>query len=305
MKKTDDTKRINKAVKTKKPEGMESKIFDVINYLLLALIAFVMFYPMYYVFIVSMSSAKFISLGEISFLPKGITFEAYKRVFESKNIWTGYKNTIIYTVVGTALNVILTAMCAYPLSRKEFYGRKTLTILITVTMFVSGGLIPLYLVVNNLHLMNTMWAVILPSAISTYNMIIMRTSFEGIPDSLVESAYLDGANDIVILRHIVLPLSKATIATMVLFYSVSHWNSYFPAMLYLNSKSKYPVQVIMRDIIIGSDMSEAGDVSALSAVSSTNYRYAVIIISLIPILLVYPFIQKYFTKGVMVGAVKG
>ena len=291
--------------KNKKPASVGSRVFDVVKYIILAIVGFIMFYPMWYVFIVSMSSAKFISLGDIAFLPKGITFEAYERVFQSKNIWTGYRNTVIYTVVGTAINLLLTAMCAYPLSRKEFYGRKTLTILITVTMFVSGGMIPLYLVVNNLHLMNTMWAVILPSAISTYNMIIMRTSFEAIPDALIESAYLDGANDIIILRHIVLPLSKAIIATMVLFYSVSHWNSYFPAMLYLNSKSKYPVQVIMRDIIIGSDMSEAGDTSALSMVSTTNYRYAVIIISLIPILMVYPFIQKYFTKGVMVGAVKG
>lgn len=284
---------------------MGNKIFDAVNYLILAVVGFIMLYPMWYVLVVSVSSAKFISLGEVTFVPKGITFEAYERVFGSKNIWIGYKNTILYTLVGTGINLALTAMCAYPLSRKEFYGRKTLTILITVTMFVSGGLIPLYLVINNIHLMNTMWAVILPSAISTYNMIIMRTSFEAIPDALVESAYLDGANDIVILWYVILPLSKAIMATMVLFYSVSHWNSYFPAMLYLNSKAKYPVQVIMRDIIIGSDMSEAGDTSALSMVSSTNYRYAVIIISLIPILMVYPFIQKYFTKGVMVGAVKG
>ncbi len=289
----------------KKPASLGSKVFDVVNYSILAIVGFIMLYPMWYVLVVSISSSKFISLGEVAFIPKGITFEAYERVFDSKNIWTGYKNTIIYTVVGTIINVSLSAMCAYPLSRREFYGRRTLTVLITVTMFVSGGLIPLYLVVNNLHLMNTMWAVILPSAISTYNMIIMRTSFEAIPDALVESAYLDGANDLVIFRYIIIPLSKAITATMVLFYSVSHWNSYFPAMLYLNSKAKYPVQVIMRDIIIGSDMSEAGDTSALSMVSMTNYRYAVIIISLIPILMVYPFIQKYFTKGVMVGAVKG
>lgn len=284
---------------------MGSKIFDVVNYIILAFVGFIMLYPMWYVLVVSMSSAKYISLGEVTFFPKGITFEAYKRVFDSKNIWVGYRNTILYTVVGTAINLAMTALCAYPLSRKDFYGRKTMTVLITITMFISGGLIPLYLIINKIHLMNTMWAVILPSAISTYNMIIMRTSFQSIPDALVESAYLDGANDVVIFWKIILPLSKAIIATMVLFYSVSHWNSYFPAMLYLNSKSMYPVQVIMRDIIIGSDMSEAGDTSALSMVSTINYRYAVIIISLIPILLVYPFIQKYFTKGVMVGAVKG
>lgn len=293
------------AKKNHKPASMGSKIFDVINYIILAFVGFIMLYPMWYVLVVSMSSAKYISLGEVTFFPKGITFEAYKRVFDSKNIWVGYRNTILYTVVGTAINLAMTALCAYPLSRKDFYGRKTMTVLITITMFISGGLIPLYLIINKIHLMNTMWAVILPSAISTYNMIIMRTSFQSIPDALVESAYLDGANDVVIFWKIILPLSKAIIATMVLFYSVSHWNSYFPAMLYLNSKSMYPVQVIMRDIIIGSDMSEAGDTSALSMVSTINYRYAVIIISLIPILLVYPFIQKYFTKGVMVGAVKG
>ncbi len=293
------------AKKNHKPASMGSKIFDVVNYIILAFVGFIMLYPMWYVLVVSMSSAKYISLGEVTFFPKGITFEAYKRVFDSKNIWVGYRNTILYTVVGTAINLAMTALCAYPLSRKDFYGRKTMTVLITITMFISGGLIPLYLIINKIHLMNTMWAVILPSAISTYNMIIMRTSFQSIPDALVESAYLDGANDVVIFWKIILPLSKAIIATMVLFYSVSHWNSYFPAMLYLNSKSMYPVQVIMRDIIIGSDMSEAGDTSALSMVSTINYRYAVIIISLIPILLVYPFIQKYFTKGVMVGAVKG
>ncbi len=293
------------AKKNRKPASMGSKIFDVVNYIILAFVGFIMLYPMWYVLVVSMSSAKYISLGEVTFFPKGITFEAYKRVFDSKNIWVGYRNTILYTVVGTAINLAMTALCAYPLSRKDFYGRKTMTVLITITMFISGGLIPLYLIINKIHLMNTMWAVILPSAISTYNMIIMRTSFQSIPDALVESAYLDGANDVVIFWKIILPLSKAIIATMVLFYSVSHWNSYFPAMLYLNSKSMYPVQVIMRDIIIGSDMSEAGDTSALSMVSTINYRYAVIIISLIPILLVYPFIQKYFTKGVMVGAVKG
>lgn len=153
--------------------------------------------------------------------------------------------------------------------------------------------------------MNTMWAILLPSAISTYNMIVMRTSFSSIPDSLIESAYLDGANDIQILAKIIMPLSKAIIATMVLFYAVSHWNSYFPAMLYLNDKAKYPVQVIMRDIIIESDMSQAGDMSGMANVAATNYKYAVIIISIVPILMVYPFIQKYFTKGVMVGAVKG
>lgn len=296
---------MQKTKQNKAPQSLGSKVFSVVNYTILALVGFIMFYPMFYVFIVSISSAQYINQGMVSFLPKGINFEAYQRVLQNKDIWIGYKNTILYTVLGTFINVVLTAMCAYPLSRKEFYGRGPLTILITLTMFISGGMIPLYLVINNLKIMNTMWAILLPSAISTYNMIVMRTSFSAIPDSLIESAYLDGANDIQILAKIIMPLSKAIIATMVLFYAVSHWNSYFPAMLYLNDKAKYPVQVIMRDIIIESDMSQAGDMSGMANVAATNYKYAVIIISIVPILMVYPFIQKYFTKGVMVGAVKG
>ncbi len=289
----------------RKPQSTGSKIFSVINYILLTVIGFIMFYPMFYVFIVSISSAEYINQGAISFWPKGINFEAYSRVFQNESIWIGYKNTILYTVVGTIINVVVTAMCAYPLSRKDFYGRGPITVLITLTMFFSGGMIPLYLVINGLNIMNTMWAVILPTTISTYNMIVMRTSFEAIPVSLIESAHLDGANDIKILAKIVLPLSKPIIATMVLFYAVTHWNSYFPAMLYLNDQSKYPVQVIMRDIVIEGDMAQAGDVSGIMNVVATNYKYAVIIISVIPILVVYPFIQKYFTKGVMIGAVKG
>ena len=282
----------------RKPQSTGSKIFSVINYILLTVIGFIMFYPMFYVFIVSISSAEYINQGAISFWPKGINFEAYSRVFQNESIWIGYKNTILYTVVGTIINVVVTAMCAYPLSRKDFYGRGPITVLITLTMFFSGGMIPLYLVINGLNIMNTMWAVILPTTISTYNMIVMRTSFEAIPVSLIESAHLDGANDIKILAKIVLPLSKPIIATMVLFYAVTHWNSYFPAMLYLNDQSKYPVQVIMRDIVIEGDMAQAGDVSGIMNVVATNYKYAVIIISVIPILVVYPFIQKYFTKGV-------
>ena len=245
-------------------------------------------------------------MGNVKFIPKGLNFEAYKIVFANEKIWRAYANTILYTVVGTGINVLLTAMCAYPLSRNDFYGRKPLTIFITLTMFVSGGMIPLYLVVMKLKLINTMWAIVLPPAISTYNMIVMRTSFSAIPISLTESAYLDGANDIQIFGKIILPLSKAIIATMTLFYAVAHWNSFFPAMLYLNDQAKYPVQVLMRDIIIAGDMtSDAGDVAGNFNIVATNYKYAVIIISMIPILLVYPLLQKHFTKGVMIGAVKG
>lgn len=297
---------MKKQIKSKKPQSAASRAFDIVNYMILALIGFIMFYPMFYVFIVSISSSVYINQGAVTFWPKGINFEAYKIVFANEQIWVGYKNTIFYTLAGTAINLVCTAMCAYPLSRRDFYGRGPLTIFVTVTMFVSGGMIPLYLVISQLKLLNTMWAIVLPPAISTYNMIIMRTSFQSIPDSLVESAYLDGANDIQILAKIVLPLSKPIMATMTLFYAVSHWNSFFPAMLYLNEQKKYPVQVIMRDIVIQGDFSQqGGDISSSINVVATNYKYAVIIISVVPILLVYPLLQKHFTKGVMVGAVKG
>ncbi|MDO4327345.1 MAG: carbohydrate ABC transporter permease [bacterium] len=292
-------------IKSRKPQSLGSRLFDVGNYILLALVGLVMFYPMYYVFIISISSAEFINQGSVNLFPRGINWDAYKIVFKNEQIWTGYKNTILYTTVGTLINLACTAMCAYPLSRKDLYGRSVITVIVTLTMFVSGGLIPLYLVVSQLKLLNTMWAIVLPPAISTYNMIVMRTSFSAIPDSLMESAYLDGANDIQILARIVLPLSKPIMATMTLFYAVSHWNSYFPAMIYLNDQAKYPVQVIMRDIVIQGDMAQNGDIASNLNVVATNYKYAVIIISVIPILMVYPLLQKYFTKGVMVGAVKG
>ena len=269
-------------IKSKKPQGIGSKIFDVVNYLLLAILGFIMFYPMFYVFIVSISSSQYINQGLVTLFPRGINFDAYKAVFENQRIWSGYKNTFLYTGLGTLICLVLTALCAYPLSRKDFYGRKAFTVLIMITMFVNGGMIPTYLVINKLHM--------------------IKTSFQAIPDSLVESAYLDGANDITIFSKIVLPLSKPIIATMTLYYAVYHWNSYFPSMLYLNDQKKYPVQVVMRDIVIQGDTSEiTGSVNIIA----TNYKYAVIIISIVPILLVYPLLQKYFTKGVMVGAVKG
>ena len=293
-------------IKRKKQVSLGSRCFDIVLYILLGLVVLVTFYPMYYVFIVSISSANYITRGAVNLFPRGINFEAYEMVFKNSRIWTSYGNTILYAVTGTFITVAMTAVCAYPFSRPDFYGRKVFTLFVTLTMFVGGGMIPLYLVVDRLHLTNTIWSIVLPGAISTYNMIVMRTSFQSIPASLTESAYIDGANDIHILYKIVLPLSKPILATMTLFYAVGHWNSYFSAILYLDDQDKYPVQVILRDIVIAGEMMEsAGDITSSATVIATNYKYAVIIVSVLPILLVYPFIQKYFTKGVMVGAIKG
>ena len=219
------------------------------------------------------------------------------------------KNSVIYTLVGTIINLVMSSLCAYPLSRKEFSGRKFFTAMVTVTLFFSGGMIPMYLVVRQFDLMDTIWALVLPGAISTYNMIIIRTNFQSIPDSLIESAKLDGANDIVILWKIVLPLSKAVLATMLLFYAVSHWNSYFDAMLYINKKELYPLQIMLRNMLIGGQLAEetemVGATAASFASTDATLRAATIIVTTLPILVVYPFVQKYFVKGVMIGSVKG
>lgn len=286
--------------------GIGARIFDWCNVVFMLLLAFIMLYPMYNILVVSISSAEYIYRGEVNFIPKGINFDAYKMVFENESIWVSFKNSVVYTVVGTAINVVCSAMCAYPLSRKDFYGRGFFTFFVALTMFISGGMIPSYLVVNQLRLINTIWAIVLPGAISTYNMIIMRTFFQNIPTSLTESAYLDGANDIQILFKVILPLSMPIIATMTLFYAVGHWNSYFQAMIYLNSKSKFPLQVLLREIIVAGNMAEeSADLSANMQIIAINFKYAVIIITIVPILVVYPFLQKYFTKGVMIGAIKG
>ncbi|HEY8499518.1 MAG TPA: carbohydrate ABC transporter permease [Clostridia bacterium] len=289
--------------------SLGSIVFDVVNHILLLLLVFITLYPMYYIAIVSISSGTYVSRGEVNFLPRGINFGAYEIVFKNPDIWRSYTNTIVYTSVGTLINIIMSSLCAYPLSRKDFYGRGFFTFVIAFTMFMSGGMIPSYLVVLKLGLIDSMWAIVLPPAINTFNMIIMRTFFQGIPVSLQESAYLDGANDLKILYKIILPLSMPIMATMTLFYSVQHWNSFFSALIYLNSKAKYPVQVLLRNIVIAGEFADQGTsigtVDTNFNVIAQNYKYAVIIISVLPILVVYPFLQKYFAKGVMIGAIKG
>ncbi|MFE5320812.1 carbohydrate ABC transporter permease [Paenibacillus sp. NPDC056579] len=286
-----------------------SRLFDGINMVLLLLLVFITLYPIYYIFIVSISDGNLVTRGVIKFIPIDITFDAYKVVFNNPAIWKAYGNTLLYTTLGTTINIIMSALCAYPLSRRDLYGRSMFIFMVALTMFINGGLIPLYLVVQKLGMIDTMWALLLPPAINTFNMIIMKTYFEGIPVALQESAYLDGANEIQVLYKIILPLSLPVMATMVLFYAVHHWNSFFPALIYLNDSGKFPVQVLLRNIVIAGEFADQTSVigSSTSAfrVVATNYKFAVIIITVLPILIVYPFLQKYFVKGAMVGALKG
>lgn len=284
------------------------RLFDVINNVIMLLVAFVMIYPLYYVVVASFSNAsEFVSHKGMLWSPLSPNILAYQLAFKNPMLLRGYANTIFIVVVGVLVNLTLTVIGAYFLSRKEVRLQKPIMILIIITMFFSGGMIPFYFSVRDLGLENTHWALIFPAAINTFNLIIMKTAFLGVPESLTESANLDGAGHIRILVNIVLPVTKSSLAVIGLYYAVEHWSSWFNAMLFLKDREKYPLQLILREILIQNNMTEmadGGDVAGRAFISET-IKYAIIVISTAPILCVYPFLQKYFTKGVMIGAVKG
>ncbi|MDN4865681.1 carbohydrate ABC transporter permease [Priestia megaterium] len=288
----------------------EDRIFDIFNILLIVIISLLVIYPLYFIVIASISDPNLIYSGKVWFFPKEITFEGYERIFRDSKIWIGYKNSIIYTVIGTIVNVALTLMAAYALSRKDLYGRNALMFVLMFTMFFSGGLIPTYLVVKDLGLLNTMWAMILPKAVAVWNVIVAKSFFENtIPNELLEAAKIEGCSNTKFFMKIVLPLSKPIVAVMVLFYAVGNWNSYFDALIYLNNENLYPLQLILRNILIQNEAATqmVRDVGSLAAQQriSELIKYGVIIIASVPLLVVYPFVQKYFVKGVMIGGVKG
>jgi putative aldouronate transport system permease protein len=297
-------RRIYMAIKKTKGE----KIFQVVNAILMVILIIITLYPILYVAFASLSKpSELIQHQGILWKPLGFSIEAYKMVFKNPMISIGYQNTLFYVVVGTAFNILLSCLGAYILSRKGLYIKKFLTVFIIFTMYFDGGLIPFYLLVKKLGLTNTRWALIIPRAINTWNLIVMRTAFASVPDSLEESARIDGAEDFSILFKIILPLVMPTIAVMVLFYAVAHWNGWFDAMVFLRKRELYPVQLILREILISNDTS-----SMMFNVSGVDkepvgetIKYATIIITTLPILFIYPFLQKYFVKGIMVGAVKG
>ena len=232
-------------------------------------------------------------------------------MFSNDQILGAYANTLYYTAFGTAINIIMTALCAYPLSRPKLKGRRAFNFLFMLTMFINGGMIPMYLQIKSLNMLNTTWAIVLPGAISTYNMIIMRTFFTSIPEELHEAAQIDGASQIQVFLTIILPLSQTIIATLVLFYAVSHWNSFMSALLYLEDQNRMPLQIIIRKMVIDSDLASMTTANSNSSsstetlLSENKIKYAIVMISVLPMIIVYPFLQKYFVKGVMIGAVKG
>lgn len=284
-------------------ETLPRRIFVKVNTVFLILVCAVMLYPVIYVVSASMSAEQALLQGRVFLWPVDLQFKAFEKVFVYPNLLVSYRNTIVYTVAGTALNLVLTVCGAWALCQKKMPGNRFLTLLCTFTMFFSGGMIPTFLVVKDLKMLDSIWAILCPGAVSTYNMILMRTFFKNIPDSLTEAAELDGCNDFGILFKIVLPLSLASLMTIGMFYAVTHWNEYFNAMLYLSTPTKFPMQIILRQVVLESQIVENSS-SAADSNMAEGIKYATIVVAMVPMLCVYPFVQRYFVKGVLVGSVK-
>lgn len=289
------------------------RVFNIFNMLFLGLITFVCIAPVLHVLFASFSEpTRLMQTEGIILRPLGFTLKGYDLVFRMPGLVSGYKNTIFYVVVGTTINMLMTAIGAYVLTFRNWGYTKFLMIMITFTMFFNGGLIPTYLTVKNLGMANTRWAIVIPGAISVWNLIIMRTSFLSIPDSMKESPRIDGANEWTILFRIIIPLSKAVIAVLILFYAIGHWNSWFSAMVYLRDRAKFPLQVILREVLFQENQSTGISTSQFSKVINVSeldlykplIRYTTIIVATVPVLFFYPFVQKHFVKGVMVGSLK-
>ncbi|BFH62388.1 carbohydrate ABC transporter permease [Paenibacillus azoreducens] len=291
-------------------ESRGDRVFNALIYLILGLVTIIVLYPLVFVFSASISDPQTVLRGEMLLWPKGINLNSYAKIFQNKDILSGFSNTLLYTSVGTLINLGMTIIAAYPLSRKDFVGRNWFMGLFVFTMFFGGGLIPTYLLIKDLGMLNSFWVMIIPNAVSIWNIIIMRTFFQqSIPYELQEAATIDGCSNIQILNRIILPLSMPIIAVMILFYAVGHWNAFFNALLYLSDKDKFPLQLILREILIQGQTSDMVKMSTESAIKQQRevegIKYAVLVVANIPVLILYPFLQRYFVKGVMIGAIKG
>ena len=296
--------------KYRKTPGSSDFLFYGITGIIITVFFLVVLYPVIFVIAASFSSGDAVTAGKVFLWPVDFSLDGYNTVFHNSQVLTGFKNSFLYTFVGTVINVTLTMCAAYALTRVEVPGINKIMFLFTFTMFFGGGIIPNYILVRNLHLMNTMWAMVLPGAVSAYNLIIARTFIQSnIPKELHEAAKMDGCGDIKFFLKIVLPLSGAVIAVLVLFYGVANWNSYFNAMLYLNDKEKYSLPIVLKQILIASqiDPSTVTDPELQMQIAriANVIKYALIVVAMVPIAVIYPFIQKYFVKGVMIGSIKG
>ena len=290
-------------------DTLGDRLFYAGCYLITALFMLAVLYPLVYILSASFSSAEAITSGRMWLYPVDFSLVGYKYILKYDAIWLGYRNTLLYTFAGTLINVAMTMTCAYGLSRRGMRGRRFFTMLFTFTMIFSGGMIPNYLLMKNLKILNTVWCMLLPGAISAYNLIVAKTFIENsIPGDLLEAARIDGCSDVRFFFSIVLPLSKAILAVLLLMYAAAHWNAYFNAFLYLTDKKLYPLQIFLRQILVQSNMSaDMLDPEAMAQMQTLQQilKYAVIVVSTAPMLCLYPFVQKYFRQGVMIGSIKG
>ncbi|GHU78926.1 sugar ABC transporter permease [Spirochaetia bacterium] len=292
---------------------LEDLIFDTVTFGILTIIFVIVAYPLYFVIISSISDPIKVSSGQVVFYPMGFTMDGYKKVFETKEVMRGFFNSVYYTILGVAINLVVTLPTAYALSRNDFYGRRFVSVFYVITMFVSGGLIPTYLVIRSLHMLDTVWALVIPGALSVYNMMVARSFFKtSIPGELLDAARIDGCTDTGFFFRIVLPISSAIIAILVLWYGVGHWNSYFSALLYIGSREKQTLQLELRYILLQNTQAFQTAITAEEVAERQRQeaikemmKYSLIIVSSLPVLALYPFVQKHFVKGVMVGSLKG
>lgn len=285
------------------------RMFDFVLILISILIIIVIAYPLYFVVIASFSKPEAVLGGKLRFLPIGFNVESYQMVLAERKVWIGYRNTVFYTLFGTCINLVLTTLAAYPLSRKDMPLRGPLTFVASFTMLFGGGMIPVYMVVRGLGMTDTIWAMVIPNALATYNMLVMKNYFQSsIPEELQEAAAIDGCDHVRTLLRVVLPLSAPIVAVIVLFYAVGHWNAFFNAVIYLRNQELFPLQIVLRDILLQNSLEAVGgDLTGMyeKVMRGETMKYALIIVASAPVIALYPFVQKYFVKGVMVGAIKG
>ena len=285
----------------------QDKIFIIVDSILALFFLLICLYPLYFILIASFSNPSLVAGGKVWIIPRGLTLDGYKMMLAKSEIWRGYGNTILYTLTGTTINLIFTISAGYALSRKTLPFRSAINMFFLLTMFINGGLIPTYLLMNSLHLVNTFAIMVLMGGVNVWNFIICRTFFEtNIPTEVLEAAKIDGSNELVFFMRIALPLSKSILAVMTLFFAVEHWNGYYNALVYLRSENKYPLQFVLRNLLLTTQLSpETSDSGMAQLLNLQSMKYGVIVIASVPVLILYPFIQKHFVKGVMVGAIKG
>lgn len=296
---------------SKRGKSMSDIMFDAAVLVICLFVFLIIVYPLYFVVIASFSDSTLVSTGQVTIFPKNISFFGYNEIFKDSRIWVGYRNTILYTFLGTAVNLLFTLPAAYVLSRPEFRARRFLMLAFVITLFFNGGLIPTYLLMKDMHMTNTMWVFIFPFCVNVYNLIIARSFLENsIPKELFEAASMDGCSHFKFFMKIALPLSKAVVSVIGLYYLVGHWNDFFTGLIYIRTNNLQPLQIVLRDILLSNQVFSGGAGAGGSAGGyaqqyADQVKYGVIIVSTLPILIVYPFIQKYFDKGVMIGSVKG